>query len=266
MSAANDQFDNLPFTRRELLEQVQGQVDRPIIALFWTGSRVNGLAQPDSDYDVLAITNVTNEDLLAYNHYRKTIKSEIYSKNLEIKAIDIVSLYQSLSKGNWILLEALSQQSISTEQYFQLLFDALSDSSWLISSCPSRYTKAAIGQSLSILTEIRRNHRRWRHDIYYIVKFNNYLEQFIDHPAIQGDIWHLTTRDLKDVQLARHTIANHELKDLTPDQAYPIVQDLVNKLKDTANQFEQVYQNCNIKPELTELFSHWVFNQRSCNC
>lgn len=169
MTKIIDEFNNLPFTRRELLKQVQSQVNRPIIALFWTGSRINNLARPDSDYDVIAITNVTNEDLLNFNHYRETVKSKLYNKDLEIKVIDIISLYQSLSKSNWILLEALSQQSISTDQYFQPLFATLSDSNWLISSCPSRYAKAAIGQSLSILTRIRHNHPRWRHDIYYIV-------------------------------------------------------------------------------------------------
>lgn len=265
MTKIVDEFNNLPFTRRELLKHVQSQVNRPIIALFWTGSRVNNLARLDSDYDVLAITNVTNEDLLNFNHYRETVKSKLYSKDLEIKVIDIISLYQSLSKSNWILLEALSQRSISTDQYFQPLFATLSDSNWLISSCLSRYAKAAIGQSLSILNKIRHNHPRWRHDIYYIVKLNNYLQQFIDHSTIYGNVWHLTTKDLKDVQLARHVIANHELKDLNPDQAYPMVQDLVNNLKNTANKFEQVYQNYNTQTELTELFSNWMFNQRKTN-
>jgi hypothetical protein len=34
MSKIVDEFNNLPFTKRELLKQVQSQVNRPIITLF----------------------------------------------------------------------------------------------------------------------------------------------------------------------------------------------------------------------------------------
>lgn len=255
-------FDDLPFTKRELLEQIQGQINRPLIAVYWTGSRVNELENTESDYDVIAITDVTSQDLLEQNSYRTTIKTRLYKKDLEIKVLDIVSLYQSLVKSNWILLEALSQRSITTDPNFQVLFRSLSNSNWLISSCPSRYAKAAIGQSLAIKHRIETHHRRWRHDLYYIAKLDNYLSQCIDHADIYSGPWHLQTLNLKPLRSARESLDNIPLSALTPEQALPIVKQQIEHLTTTANQFEQLYSNYDTTSQLTQLFTTQLFPER----
>lgn len=255
-------MSTLPFTNNELFEHVQSQLNRPVIGLFWTGSRVNNLQQKDSDYDVIAITNINNLNILKQTHYRETVNAQFYQKKLEIKVIDIISLYQSLIKGNWILVEALSQQPISIQPYFKPLFARLSDSNWLISSCPNNYAHSAIGQSIAILNRTKSNHNRWRHDLYYIPKLDNYLHQLINHPNIYGDAYTLITKDLPGVQNARYQLYGQDLNQITNEQANPLVQKEINRLTKTAQVFQEVYHNNNTQDALTKIFSNWVLVNR----
>lgn len=255
-------MSTLPFTDNELFEHVQSQINRPVIGLFWTGSRINNLQQKDSDYDVIAITDINNLDILKQTHYRETVNAQFYQKKLEIKVIDIISLYQSLLKGNWILVEALSQKPINIQPYFKSLFARLSDSNWLISSCPNNYARSAIGQSIAILARTKSNHNRWRHDLYYITKLDNYLHQLINHPNIYGDAYTLITKNLAGVQNARYQLYGQNLNQLTNEQASPLVQKEIDQLTKTANVFQKVYQNNNTQDDLTKIFSNWVLVNR----
>lgn len=252
----------LPFTDNELFENVQSQLNQPVIGLFWTGSRINNLQQKDSDYDVIAITDINTTDILKANHYRETVTAQFYQKNLEIKVIDIISLYQSLIKGNWILVEALSQRPISIQPYFKSLFAKLSDSKWLISSCPNNYVRGAIGQSIAILARTKSNHRRWRHDLYYIPKLNNYLHQLINHPNIYGDAYALITKDIIEVQRARYQLYGQNISQLTNEQAIKLIQKEINRLTKTAQVFQKVYHNSNTQDDLTKTFSYFVLASR----
>lgn len=252
----------LPLNNNELFEHVQSQLNRPIIGLFWTGSRINNLQRKDSDYDVIAITDINTTDILKQTHYRETVSTQFYQKKLEIKVIDIISLYQSLIKGNWILVEALSQRPISIQPYFKSLFARLSDSNWLISSCPNNYARSAIGQSIAILNRTKSNHNRWRHDLYYITKLDNYLNQLINHPNIYGDAYTLITKDLTEVQNARYQLYGHDLNQLTNEQAITLIQKKINQLTKTDNVFQKVYHNNNTQNDLTKIFSNWVLVNR----
>lgn len=255
-------MSTLPFTNNELFEHVQRQLNQPVIGLFWTGSRVNNLQQKDSDYDVIAITDINTLDILKQTHYRETVSTKFYQQKLEIKVIDVISLYQSLIKGNWILVEALSQRPISIHPYFKSLFDRLSDSNWLISSCPNNYARSAIGQSISILNRTKSNHNRWRHDIYYIPKLDNYLHQLINHPNIYGDAYTLITKDLPEVQNARYQLYGQNLNQLTNEQAITLIQKEIDRLTKTANVFQEVYHNNNTQDDLTKAFSYWILANR----
>lgn len=255
-------MSTLPFTNNELFEHVQSQLNRPVIGLFWTGSRVNNLQQRNSDYDVIAITDVNTTDILKQTHYRETVNAQFYQKKLEIKVIDVISLYQSLIKGDWILVEALSQRPISIQPYFKSLFARLSDSNWLISSCPNNYARSAIGQSIAILNRTKSNHRRWRHDIYYITKLDNYLHQLINHPNIYGDAYTLITKNLTEVQNARYQLYGQDLNQITSEQASLLVQKEINQLTKTANIFQKVYHNNNTQDDLAKIFSNWVLVNR----
>lgn len=255
-------MSTLPFTDNELYEHVQTQLNRPVIGLFWTGSRVNNLQRKDSDYDVIAITDINTTDILKQTHYRETVNTQFYQKKLEIKVIDIISLYQALIKGNWILVEALSQKPISIQPYSKSLFARLSDSNWLISSCPNNYARSAIGQSIAILARTRSNHRRWRHDIYYITKLNNYLHQLINHPNIYGDAYTLITKDLTEVQSARYQLYGQDINQITSEQAITPIQKEIDRLTKTAQVFQRVYQNHNTQDDLTKAFSYWVLTNR----
>lgn len=196
------------------------------------------------------------------NHYRETVTAQFYQKKLEIKVIDVISLYQALIKGNWILVEALSQRPISIQPYFKSLFARLSDSNWLISSCPKNYARSAIGQSIAILARTKSNHRRWRHDLYYIPKLNNYLHQLINHPNIYGDAYALITKDLPEVQSARYKLNGKNLNQLTNEQAITSIQNEIDQLTKTAQIFQEVYHNNNTKDDLTKIFSNWVLTNR----
>lgn len=103
------------------------------------------------------------------------------------------------------------------------LFARLSDSNWLISSCPNNYASSAIGQSISILNRTKSNHNRWHHDIYYITKIDNYLNQLINHPNIYGDAYALITKDLPEVQSARYQLNGKNLNQLTNEQAITLI-------------------------------------------
>ena len=255
-------MSTLPFTNNELFEHVQSHLNRPVISLFWTGSRVNNLQQKDSDYDVIAITDINTTDILKQTHYRETVNAQFYQKKLEIKVIDVISLYQALIKGNWILVEALSQRPISIQPYFKSLFARLSDSNWLISSCPKNYARSAIGQSIAILARTKSNHRRWCHDLYYIPKLNNYLHQLINHPNIYGDAYALITKDLPEVQSARYKLNGKNLNQLTNEQAITSIQNEIDQLTKTAQIFQSVYHNNNTQDDLTKAFSYWILANR----
>lgn len=255
-------MSTLTFTDNELFEHVQSQLNRPVIGLFWTGSRVNNLQQKDSDYDVIAITDINNLDILKQTHYRETVSAQFYQKKLEIKVIDIISLYQSLLKGNWILVEALSQRPISIQPYFKSLFARLSDSNWLISSCPNNYARSAIGQSIAILNRTKSNHNRWRHDLYYVPKLDSYLHQLINHPNIYGDAYTLITKNLAEVQNARYQLYGQNLNQITNEQTSPLVQKEIDRLTKTAQVFQKVYQNNNTQDDLAKAFSNWVLGNR----
>lgn len=142
------------------------------------------------------------------------------------------------------------------------LFARLSDSNWLISSCPNNYARSTIGQSIAILNRTKSNHNRWRHDIYYITKLNNYLHQLINHPNIYGDAYTLITKNLAGIQNARYQLYGQNLNQLTNEQAITLIQKEINQLTETANVFQKVYQNNNTQDALTKIFSNWVLVNR----
>ncbi|MDR3241058.1 MAG: nucleotidyltransferase domain-containing protein [Lactobacillaceae bacterium] len=201
-------------TNEQITDYLISVAPKQIEAIFQTGSRLNGLAVDDTDYDLMVITRpfVDPNDFVSDRAYSKEARylpeATGFANELQVKYYDARKLYQLIIKSNPNMLYVLYRKPIylakndETAELFNELFDNLE----LLSSInKTQFFNALKGQfNRQKNMQFADNPKRYNKALIQSLKFLHYAEDllvadklstidFADNQEMMDIKQHLTT-------------------------------------------------------------------------
>lgn len=118
----------------EVIEQVvrdtEELINRKVLAVYLRGSRMRGLNDDGSDYDLTVITNPMKRELLTNVIFSEKLRLPQY--NVEGNITTTAHLFKMLLKGSPIALETIHAQPIYIDKSYKILASFLYESRKII--------------------------------------------------------------------------------------------------------------------------------------